>query len=325
MKKSQRSSPTSTPKDTLAQGQPTSDSDLTSCHEKTKPSNLRSKRQRIEDSPSKQTNLSNSLNCFKGELKQMLDEWKTDQDQRLATWKAEQDATLSMLVREVSDLKTQCQQIQKSNLDIERGMDFVNQNYEEIKGKITILEQEKKENLDLITNLEKQLQDSRFLTRTSTIELRNISTKQSEKTSDLTKIVLDIGKAVECDIHATDLRDIYRLPGKPDASRPVVAEFTQVACRNNFLSSVRAFNKTRPINEKLNTKTIGIPGETKAIYVDEHLTPALKKLLFETRQFAKANNYSNWHSNGKIYIRTDPDAKPVQIKSNKCLAFLLKR
>ncbi|XP_075975679.1 uncharacterized protein LOC142976276 [Anticarsia gemmatalis] len=318
--------PPSTP-NTVTREKSISDSDLLQVKDTNAPSynvTLRDKRQRLDDSP--QSNKStDGVDRLKDELKELLISWKQDQDQRLTTWKAEQDSTLSLLVRDVSALKLQCQQIQKSNSEIEKGMEFINHSYEELQNKIYDLEKERAENLNRITKLEYQLQDMRLVTRSATIELRNVPPKDQEKSSDLVAVLSDIGQAMKLNIEASDLRDIYRLPGKPGITRPIVAEFASVSTRNNFLTTVRGFNKDRPISEKLNTKTIGMPGEKRAIYADEHLTPTLKKLLFDARMVAKAHNYSCWHSNGRIFMRLEKDSKPIHIKTGECLAFLVKQ
>lgn len=99
---------------------------------------IRGKRQRPSDSPISQNSDHDMTDyeCFKKDLMQMLNNWKADQDQRFNTWKSEQDAILSSLVRDVAELKTQCQQIQKSNLEIERGMEYINSNYEDVNSKL---------------------------------------------------------------------------------------------------------------------------------------------------------------------------------------------
>ncbi|CAB3252856.1 unnamed protein product [Arctia plantaginis] len=312
----------------LTQEKSISESDLSTLQGKSESNNsitLRGKRQRVEDSPpGSQCHHNSSVNIvsLKNDIMQMLTTWKTEQDIRFTQWKSEQDATLSLLTREVSDLKQQCQQIQKSNLEIEQGMEFINCNYEEMKAKICALEKGKKENGEKINSLEKKIQDMSLVTRSASIELRNIPLREQEKTSDLLSVVSSIGQAINLNVKSTDLRDIYRLPGRPGITRPIVAEFTSVSARNNYLSTVRAFNKERTISDKLSTITIGFPGDRKAIYVDEHLTPTLKKLLYEARIVAKLNNYSCWHANGKILMRTEKDSKPIHIKTEQCLTFL---
>ncbi|KAJ8719145.1 hypothetical protein PYW07_016701 [Mythimna separata] len=269
------------------------------------------------------TELTPAFNDFKAELVDMLTKWKTDHDQLLRSWKADQDAILSKLVSDVSELKQQCLLNQTTNSEIERSMNFINNQHEDIISKVSKLEKERSENSEYICRLQKQIQDLHFQSRQATIELRNVPIKENENVQDLTSVLITVGNALGVDIPLSAFRDIYRIPGKPGLSRPIVAEFCSVSTRNDFLAKARTYNKKRPIPDKFNTQTIGIAGERKPVYIDEHLPPTVKKLLYETRQFAKTHNFSTWYSNGRILLRKDPADKPIQIKSEKCLTKLV--
>jgi hypothetical protein len=281
----------------------------------------RNKRLRME-TPS--PNASSDSGDLRTDLLNMLSNWKKDQDQLLNEWKISLDDNLSKLVSEISHLKKECQEIKKANAEIEKGMDFISNTQEETAAKIKEIKYGQNDNANAIKILESQIQDVQFQTRNATLEIRNIPITENEKFDNLMLILSSIGKAMEFSINPSDVRDIYRLPGKPGVLRPVVAEFTCVHARNELLSKVRRYNKERSIHEKLNSQTIGLPGVKNPIYVDEHLGPSQRKLMYETRQFAKKHNYSCWHSNGRILLRMDSTGKPILIQSVQCLADLVK-
>lgn len=323
----QRTPPTVS-KGKLIHGQSLSESDLTVAptYNISEPNiTMRNKRQRPNDSPNKTTNPPTSpvLLDLKEELMEMLTKWKSEQEQLFTSWKNDQDKTLSKLISDVSELKQQCLVIQKTNLDIENSITFISEKYEDVSNRVSLLEEKKMKFAEDISHVQKQIEDLHFQTRQATIEIRNLPTKEKEKHEDLISVVKNVGKVMNMDIQSNELRDIYRIPGKPGICRPIVAEFTSVCKRNELLTNVRKYNKERSIENKLNTQVIGIPGERRSIYVDEHLPPATKKLLYETRQFAKAHNYASWYSNGRILLRQDPANKPIHIKSEKCLTLLL--
>uniref|UniRef100_A0A2A4JL66 Zinc finger DNA binding protein n=1 Tax=Heliothis virescens TaxID=7102 RepID=A0A2A4JL66_HELVI len=248
--------------------------------------------------------------------------------QRVIIWKAEHDAILSGLTNDISDLKIQCSQIRESHLEIDRSVKFVNTCYEEIKNKFDEIQKLRKENDDRTVQLEQYIQDLQLQSRPATIELRNVPQKTKETADDLVAVVSAIGKVVDIAIEPSNLRDLYRLPGISGTPRPIVAEFISVPKRNEFLSNVRRYNKERPITDKLNTASIGVPGDKKPIYVDEHLPPSKKKLFYDARTFAKANKFSCWNSHGRILLRRDSNdlnEKPIQIKSAKCILALTKK
>ncbi|KAJ8713064.1 hypothetical protein PYW08_008368 [Mythimna loreyi] len=278
----------------------------------------------LSDSPDKPVNtqpVSCSCMDLKHELLEMLNSWRTDHDNRLTLWKAEQDAVLSSLSKDVSELKVQCDEIRKTSIELDKGMTFINKSYEELLKRVVNLEKGRAEDVELAVRMEKQIQDFQLHSRSAAIELRNVPSKDNEKFEDLVSIVSGVGKAVDLEILESHLRDIHRLPGKPGSSRSIVAEFTSVSRKHEFLSNVRRFNKDRATVDKLNTHTIGLPGDRKPIYASEHLSASMRKLFYECRQFAKSNKLLCWSLNGKIFMRKNPEDKPTQIRSERCLSI----
>lgn len=254
------------------------------------------------------------LNSFKDELREMLSQWRI-----------EQKHTLSKLVTDMSELKEQCTLIRKSNVELEQAVDFVNLKYEEIKVKVEVLEKDVSKNSETLSTLEDKLKDMMMASRSTTIQLRNVPNRERESVGDLMTIFAKIAGVCSADVSQTDLRDIYRLPGKPGTSRIIVAELNTVFRKNSFLNAVRGFNRQRPRAEKLNTKTLDMPGEVRPVYVDEHLLPASRKLFNRCRLFAKEQHYQYcWTSNGKILLRKNDSAnsKVTQVNSEQCLAQL---
>ncbi|CAH4028449.1 unnamed protein product [Pieris brassicae] len=285
----------------------------------------RNKRPRMNSSPKGPSSSGFPSGDLRTDLLNMLSDWKGDQDRRLDEWKISLDDTLSKLVTEVTQLKKECQEIKNTNRDIENGMKFMNEQHEELSSKVKNLEGQKKANSEAINNLETKIQGLQFLSRVATIEVRNIPHYDSENFESLLSILTRIGKELDLTIDSKELRDIYRLPGKPGTARPIVAEFSCVHTRNELLSRVRKLIKEKLIPEKLNTQTLGLPGAKSLIYIDEHLPPAQRKLMYETRQIAKKFKYACWYSNGRVFLRMDAAGKPVIIDSEKCLDDLVKQ
>jgi hypothetical protein len=294
----------------------------------------RNKRQRTETSPDNSPILPSASSSdgavvpggdLRSDVIGLLSSWKDEQDRRLSEWKTDLDNTLSKLVTQVSDLQKECLLIRRANVEIERSIDFMNKKHEETIAKISIMEREKNANTEAIKVLENQIQDFNFQTRQATIEIRNVPLIENESYESLVKVVSTLGEKMDLCLGSGSIRDVYRLPGKLGVIRPIVAEFSSVHTRNELITRIRRFNRDKEINDKLNTETIGLPGMKKPIYVDEHIVPPRRKLLFDTRQFARKHNFSAWHSNGRIFIRTEQTGKPFQIKTEKCLEEFMKK
>lgn len=285
----------------------------------------RNKRPRSELSPEK-CDLANFKRELTSNIMDILQKWQETHDNNLMSIIENQNTILNTLASEVNEIKMQNKDILKSYHEIEKSINFVNQQYEELKSKISCLEKERLQLLDHNKSLENKLKDIRLGSRCSSIEIRNVPPKEKESYTDLISVISNIGEAVKVNISTSDIRDIRRLPGKSGAARTIVAEFTQIQTKSHYLSQVREYNKKLAKSEKLNTTHIGIQGEKHPIFVSEYLPPTLKKLLFQAREFANKNSYLySWTANGNIFIRKEDGASQILIKSEQCLIDLQKK
>lgn len=226
------------PKQALQRGKSSSDSEITANPQADKSNITTRKRQKISDSPTNNetNNFFESFRVFRNEIKEMLDCWRDDYDRKLSAWKDEQDTILSMLVKDVTDLKQQCSKLQKANKDMEHSVDFMSKCFEDMKSKISELEKEKKELAENLNRANKQVQVLESQSRSACVEIRNVPSKEKEVVQDLLSIMSEVGKAVNMSLESSNLRNIYRLPDKSGAAKPIVTEFVQVSKRNEFLA-----------------------------------------------------------------------------------------
>lgn len=241
----------------------------------------------------------------------------------LNNWKTDQDATLSKLVTDIASLKTQCTDIQKVNVEIENSITFMNAKFEEINDKVRRLETERKVNSDYILSLERQLEELQQRSRSSAMEVRNVPEKDHETKSDLIVIVKKLAATLNIYLQDNDIRDIHRRPGKPGTIKTIVTEFNSVQLKEDFITSVRRFNKDRQVPDKLNYEHLGITGHKKPIFVEEYLPYSTRKLLFRAREFAKTHNFKFcWTAKGRVLLRKDSNAKYIYVKTEQCLSKL---
>ena len=91
---------------------------------------------------------------------------------------------------------------------------------------------------------------------------------------------------------------------KSDATT-ITIEFKSSSHRQRFLAAGKNFNRN---NRKFN-------GQSK-IFVNELLTPQEKKLLYETKTFARNNGYKfAWHTKGHIHLKQNENTIPIIIKT----------
>uniref|UniRef100_A0A2A4JHC8 FP protein C-terminal domain-containing protein n=1 Tax=Heliothis virescens TaxID=7102 RepID=A0A2A4JHC8_HELVI len=243
----------------------------------------------------------------------------------LTAWKKEQDTMLKSLSSDILEVKQQNREIQKINIEIEKSIENINLEYESMRQLIGKLEKDRAEQCSYIAELERRVLDLENSCRPATIEIRNVPFKEAETSSELTSIVIKTCTAIQAGVNESQIRDVYRLPGKKELNRPIVVEFLTVPVKDKVLGASRAFNKDRATADKLNTGHIGYTGIQKPIYVAEHLPTSMRKLFYEARNFANTNTYKFcWFQNGKIFLRKKEGDKSVVVSSMSSLKELQK-
>ncbi|CAG9782736.1 unnamed protein product [Diatraea saccharalis] len=242
----------------------------------------------------------------------------------LSSWKIEKELSklypLSNILTDITSLKTQCTEFQRSNTQMDNSITFLYAQLAEMKKQ---LETERNFYKQKFTVLEEQVKECQPLSRASFIEVRNVPESRYETVSDLINFIQKLGMTLDIRINYHDIRDIYRR-GNPEKTKTIVVEFMTVQMKHMILSSTRRFNKNRAIADKLNCEHIGMIGEKRPIYVVEHLSISGSKLFFQARQFSKKCGYQFcWTKNGKIFLRENTNTKFIHVKTEQCLSNLI--
>lgn len=278
----------------------------------------RHKRFRSETSPNSQ------LEDYNMDLRTLLKTWKKDQDEYVNKLYEQQSSMLTKLVAEIADLKLQNSTIHIVNQEIKESMELINFNFEDMRQQIATLKRENHAYKSCINDLENKIQDLQQSTRSSCVVFRNIPNKENETISDLSSTIEKVGTAINMPLSKLEIRDIYRLPGKKGTNRPIVTEFMTVHTKNLLISNVRNYNKKQPKGETLNTHNIGFTGNSQPVYVAEHLPSSARKLFYKAREFAKDQKFTFcWTKDGNIFLRKEPGAQHILIKSERCLTDLV--
>lgn len=321
-----------TPIGNISQTQTRSEPDITSALSTCDFVNIqRSKRPRNDTSP--QTILAEMTCQEPQDLQDILAKWKKEQDVAIADLLAGQKTLIAELCSDIRDIKNQNNKIQlsnseicKSNAAIAESIEFLNRQFEDLKGEVDTLRKEHREQQRYIVTLEQKIIDLQYKSRSSGIELRNIPQRSTESSTNLIKTVCNLGTTVGLHIEEKELRDIYRLPRKstsPNTPRPIIAEFCTVQTKQSLLSAVRLFNKGKGKDDKLNTSVMGIPGDCQPVYISEHLPATIKKLFYQARDYANRKSFKFcWISNGNIFLRKKEGDKQILVSSEKSLSLL---
>lgn len=259
----------------------------------------------------RETCCEDSLLKFKEEVKSMIQDMNNNQN-----------LILNKLIGDIAEIKTQNSTIQKSNHDIEKSLQFLSDQFDNMSTRVGALEKERKEHLLHISTLEAKVEEMQRSLKSTTVEIRNVpSQPKLESVTDLTNIVLNTCKVLDVNAQISDIKDVFRVKGKA-GSTTIVTDFTRVTKQQEVVKSAKTYNKAHP-TDRLNSNHIGIPGLSTPIYISEGLTAKGRRLLYLARDFASSTGYKYcWTSNGKVYVRKADSSPHTEIKNEADLVNL---
>lgn len=257
--------------------------------------------------------MSKDLAKMKEELRSEIAKLKDELRQEM---KSSREVIERALRSEIRDLRNEQTELIKS-------IEHAHESIEELKRKLDIEvaknEQITKENealragnstLDRRTEeLDKRIVRQEQYSRNANIEIQGVESKEGESVAN---IVSEIGRVIEEPVSDSDLETCHRVPTRKPDKTNIVVQFKSRAKRDIFLKKAK--------KHRLTNTDIGLGTQTP-IYVNEHLCPALKKLLGMAVQRKREHDWKFvWCTNGKILAKQTEDSNSVHITCEKDLA-----
>lgn len=154
-------------------------------------------------------------------------------------------------------------------------------------------------------DLGQQQQNDRILN----LEIAGVPELKNENLCDM---FLRIAKHAGVDMSCNNITHITRVqPRQKTTGRPknIIVKLRNKIDKDNIISGLR---KTRGIT----TEDIQMQGESKRVYVNEHLTVENKQLLKKCRDAVKSKSFEFlWVKNCKIYVRKNDTSEAINIKT----------
>lgn len=212
-----------------------------------------------------------------------------------------------------SKMEATLTEIKTTNIDLEKTLEFISTQYEDLRKKMEKLEQENKSNSAYIHILEEKVEELQTNCKKSSIEIRNLPIEDKESKITLTKRVLTITSSLNIDIKTDDIKDVFRT--RKNESKTIIVEMANVNIKNEILKAVKKYNNINK-NNKLNATNAGIKGKNDPIYISESLTARARRIYYLARDLKRQNTISYcWTSNGKVLIRKTENSPAVVIRS----------
>jgi hypothetical protein len=209
---------------------------------------------------------------------------------------------------------------------IEKSIEFATTKLDDLQSIIQRLESERKLITDKITSIEDKCDTIERLSRKTCIQIRNVPKQNGENREKLFNAVRMLSTSLGVNTNSYSLRDVYRMPSKPDRTNSViVAEWSSTLDKETFLNAAKnhIHNCIKFKTEQLNSSHLGFDGPKVEIYLSEHLTPIASRLYFMAREFRKSMNYAYcWTSNGLVYLRKKQGDPYILVRSEAQLQQL---
>lgn len=127
------------------------------------------------------------------------------------------------------------------------------------------------------------------------------------------------------DLDQRDVDDVRRVGmlgggvGGVERPRPVVVTFTRRAPRDQMLRAAR-------VRRGLTTDAIDIPGKSRKVFINEHLTKSNRILFSKARSIGHALHFKYiWTSNGVVLIRRSDTSSILRVTSESILENLQRK
>lgn len=185
--------------------------------------------------------------------------------------------------------------------------------------KIRVLEQEKQALNSEVCDIERRMDTLDRASRSRNVEIHCVPQKRNENLFFLVKKLYDAVKLSVSDTDICSVRRVAKMNPNSDRPRSILLTLPSERHRDILMSAFKRYNKENPTN-MISTNHLEIPGETKLLYLSEHLSAKCKELHAAARRAAKEHGFKFvWVKFGKIYVRKDEHSNPILIKSVNCL------
>lgn len=165
-----------------------------------------------------------------------------------------------------------------------------------------------KENSVLRSNvydLQSELLELQQYSRRTNIEISGIPESDQEDLSLILSALFGNDHVNEC------VSVVHRVPtSRKDRHKNIVVQFNSKENRDFYLSSYKKCNK--------NANDVNKQFDKTPIYVNEHLAPKLKRLLFLAKSFKRDHNFKfAWVKDGKVFVKQKEDSRAFRIRSEE--------
>lgn len=155
-----------------------------------------------------------------------------------------------------------------------------------------------------ITELKIDAAEKEQRSRLNNIEIKGLPEKKNE---NLYGIVDTISKKIGCEIPKAQINYIARVPTHNPKEKSIIISIHNRYIKEDFIAAAR-------LHKGLLSSDFLSDDSAHRVFINDHLTPAIKRLLSLTKRIAKEKAYSFvWVKHCKIHVRKNDSSKVLVI------------
>lgn len=241
------------------------------------------------------------------EFAMQLSEFRKEIMELLEKFTSTQNESFRKICSEMTGLRDQMKNIVSTQ-------DSITNEQSSLKLRVADLENKQRESNTMICQLQTHINDLRNdfeaqqqRDRLCNLEITGVPEMKNESVAD---IVMEIAKYANVEmkthdiLHATRVQPRRALSGRP---KTIICKLQPRLLKDSIIAGIRK-------NRGVTSKDIGIPGESRPIFVNEHLTIHYKDLLKQTKTTAEKKHYKFvWVRNCRIFVRKNDSSPAIPI------------
>lgn len=283
--------------------------------------------QRKRKQPISDDHVMSEMTEFRNEIMSFLKDFRKTHDLDVKEIRSD----INVIKNQISSLKTDIDKLNEehSNFKMElssivNSIDYHSKEQNDLKSSVNTIkrdltqlkktEQELAECKNQLKEITEEYQVQQQRDRLNNLEISGIPESQNENVSQhLHRICQVLGIAL-CD---DDIIHIHRVPTRVSNNpKLIIVKFKSQLIKDSIISATRK-------KKGLTTTEIGIKGDNRRVYVNEHLTPYYKALYRKARELAAASSFQFvWIRNCKIFARRNDTSPSFFLKNQADLAKL---
>lgn len=219
--------------------------------------------------------------------------------------------------KELADLKSTVKQQNEDTTKLKLALAKLSKQFDETEDELAAAKKQlsdQEEEIEELYELQDRLEQ---YTRKNTLEIHGIPEAAYDSTE---AAVLKIAEALDVHVVPQDIEISHKLNRK--GNKPIIVKFISHKIKSN-LYRARAKLKDVRVSNLFHGLSYAVRAGSDRIYINENLTSYRQKIMSRANEKRRDGEVlSAWSMDGKIFVKTSPQGRPIKINELEDLEYL---